>query len=131
MHRIIPLAILLLTSSAWAQPVPGGLTHDQRDAIPPEVLKNLPPDVWKKMPPGTLSQLPPDLFKNIPPDLLAKIPPNAATMTPEQAKAYYRGLSPGEQNSIKETAKRLKAEIEGVPGLMDRIKAWIKSMRGA
>ena len=124
-------AVAVMSGAVWAQSLPGGLTPDQLKAIPPSVLKSLPVDIWSKIPPGTLKSLPPDLFRNIPPDLLSKIPPNAATMTPEEAKAYYRSLDPAQQKSLKETAKQLKAQVEAVPGLMDKIKAVIRAMGGS
>ena len=123
--------IVLFSGSAWAQPLPSGLTQQQLKAIPPEVLKSLPPDVWSKIPLSTLQAIPPDLFTKIPPDLLAKIPPNAATMTPEQARAYYEGLSPEQKKSLKELAKQIKAQIDGVPGLMDKLKVLYKALRGS
>ena len=131
MRFAIALGMMLLSGPAWAEPLPGGLTQEQIKAIPPDVLKNLPPDVWSKIPLSTLRAIPPDLFSKIPPDLLAKIPPNAATMTPEQAKAYYRSLSPDEQKSLKEQAKQLKAQIDAVPGLWDKLKELVKSLRGS
>ena len=127
----IAAGVMLLTGSAWAQYPPGSLTQEQIKAIPPDVLKSLPPDILTKIPLSTLEAIPPDLFKNIPPDLLAKIPPNAATMTPEQAKAYYRSLSPAEQKSLKEWIKQIKAQIDGVPGLMEKLKALYRALRGS
>ena len=124
-------AIIVLTVPSWAQTLPGGLTQEQLKAIPPDVLKSLPPDVWSKIPLSTLRDIPPDLFSKIPPDLLAKIPPNAATMTPEQAKAYYRSLDPAQQKSLKEQAKQIKAQIDAVPGLMDKLKALYHALRGS
>jgi len=131
MRFAIAAGIVLLTGSAWAQSPPGGLTPEQLKAIPPDVLKNLPPDVWSKIPLSTLRSIPPDLFSKIPPYLLAKIPPNAATMTPDQAKAYYKSLSPDEQKSLKEQAKQIKAQIDAVPGLWEKLKELIKSFRGS
>jgi hypothetical protein len=131
MRFAIASGIVILTGSVWAQSLPGGLTQEQIKAIPPDVLKNLPPDIWSKIPLSTLKAIPPDLFSKIPPDLLAKIPPNAATMTPEQAKAYYRSLDPAQQKSLKEEAKQIKAQIDGVPGLMDKLKALYRSLRGS
>jgi hypothetical protein len=122
---------MLLTGSAWAQPLPGGLTQEQIKAIPPDVLKSLPPDIWKKIPLSTLKEIPPDLFRNIPPDLLAKVPPNAASMTPDQAKAYYRSLDPAQQKSLKEQIKQIKAQIDAVPGLMEKLKALYRALRGS
>jgi len=123
--------IMLLTGSAWAQSLPGGLTPEQLKAIPPDVLKSLPPDLWTKIPLSTLKSIPPDLLSKVPPDLLAKIPPNAATMTPDQAKAYYKSLDPAQQQSIKDQAKQIKARIDSVPGLMDKLKELLKSLRGS
>jgi hypothetical protein len=131
MRFAIAAGVLLLTGSTWAQSLPGGLTQEQIKAIPPDVLKRLPPDIWTKIPLSTLKAIPPDLFKNIPPDLLAKIPPNAATMTPEQAKAYYKSLDPAEQKSIMDRLKQIKAQIEAVPGLMDKLKALLQALRGS
>lgn len=131
MRIAIAAAVLLLTGSAWAQSLPGGLTTDQLKAIPPDVLKSLPPNILTKIPLSTLREIPPDLFKNIPPDLLAKIPPNAATMTPEQAKAYYHSLDPAQQKSLKEYALEIKARIDAVPGLMDKLKELARSLRGS
>ena len=122
--------VLMLTGSVWAQSLPGGLTQEQFRAIPPDVLKNLPADIWTKIPVSTLKALPPDLFKNIPPGLLAKIPPNAASMTPDEAKSYYHSLDPAQQRSLKEAAMQLKSRIESVPGLMEQLKALVKSLRG-
>ena len=131
MRFAIAASIMLLSGAVWAQPLPGGLTQQQLKAIPPEVLKSLPPDVWTKIPLSTLQAIPPDLFTKIPPDLLAKIPPNAATMTPEQAKAYYESLDPAQKKSLKELAKQIKAQIDAVPGLMDKLKALYKALRGS
>jgi len=131
MRFTIAAGVMMLTGSVWAQSLPGGLTQEQIKAIPPDVLKSLPPDVWKKIPLSTLKAIPPDLFSKIPPDLLAKIPPNVATMTPEQAKAYYRSLDPSQQKSLKEQALNIKAQIDAVPGLMDKLKALYKSLRGS
>jgi hypothetical protein len=131
MRLAIAAGAMLLTGSVWAQSLPGGLTREQLKAIPPDVLKSLPIDILTKIPLSTLKEIPPDLFKNIPPDLLAKIPPNAATMTPEQAKAYYRGLDPAQQKSLKEELKQIKAQIDAVPGLMDKLKALYKSLIGS
>ncbi|MSP03000.1 MAG: hypothetical protein EXR07_18435 [Acetobacteraceae bacterium] len=128
---IAAASVLILAGSVWAQSLPGGLTPEQMKAIPPEVLKSLPPDVLSKIPLKTLMALPPDLFKNITPDMLAKIPPNAAAMTPEDAKAYYKGLDPAQKQALKEQAKQIKSQIEGVPGLMDQLKALYKSFRGS
>jgi hypothetical protein len=124
------LAGLVWSTSLPAQPLPGGLTQEQIKAIPPDVLKSLPPDVWKKIPLSTLKDIPPDLFRNIPPDLLAKIPPNAATMTPEQAKAYYKSLDPAQRETLKQQAKQIKAQIDAVPGLMEKLKALWKALYG-
>ena len=121
MRFAIAAGVLMMSGSVWAQSMPGGLTPEQLKAIPPGVLKSLPPDLLTKIPLSTLKQIPPDLFTKIPPDLLAKIPPNAATMTPEQAKAYYRSLDPSEQKSLKEQAKQIKAQIDAVPGLMAKL----------
>ena len=131
MRFTIAAGVMMLTGSVWAQSLPGGLTQEQIKAIPPDVLKSLPSDVWKKIPLSTLKAIPPDLFSKIPPDLLAKIPPNAATMTPEQAMAYYRSLDPAQQKSLKEQALNIKAQIDAVPGLMDKLKALYKSLRGS
>jgi hypothetical protein len=131
MRFTIAAGVMLLTGSVWAQSLPGDLTQEQIKAIPPDVLNSLPSDVWKKIPLSTLKAIPPDLFSKIPPDLLAKIPPNAATMTPEQAKAYYRSLDPAQQKSLKEQAKQIKAQIDAVPGLMDKLKALYRSLRGS
>jgi hypothetical protein len=114
---------MMLTGPVWAQTLPGGLTREQMQAIPPDVLKNLPAVIWMKIPLSTP--------KAIPPALLAKIPPEAATMTPEQAKAYYRRLDPARQKSLKELAKDIKARIDSVPGLMDKLKALANSVRGS
>jgi hypothetical protein len=123
--------IVLLAVPAWAQSLPGGLTQEQLKAIPPGVLKSLPPDILTKIPLSTLRQIPPDLFSKIPPDLLAKIPPNAATMTPEQARTYYRSLDPAQRKSLKEQAKQIKAQIDAVPGLMDKLKALYRVLLGS
>ena len=123
--------VMLLAGSVWAQPMPGGLTPEQMKAIPPGVLKSLPPDVLTKIPLSTLKEIPPDLLTNIPPDLLAKIPPNAATMTPDQARAYYKSLDPASRKALKEQAMEIKARIESVPGLMDKLKALVQSLRGS
>ena len=131
MRFAIAAGIMLLTVPVWAQTLPGGLNQEQLKSIPPDVLKSLPPDIWSKIPLSTLREIPPDLFTKIPPDLLAKIPPNAATMTLEQAKAYYRGLDPAQQKSLKEQAKQIKAQIDAVPGLMDKLKALYHSLRGS
>jgi hypothetical protein len=131
MRLTIAAGVMMLTGSVWAQSLPGGLTREQLKAIPPDVLKSLPPDIWTKIPLSTLKEIPPDLFTHIPPDLLAKIPPNAATMTPEQAKAYYRSLDPAQQKSLKEEIKQIKAQIDAVPGLMDKLKALYKSLMGS
>jgi hypothetical protein len=128
---VIAACLAMLAWPAPAQLLPGGLTQAQRDAIPPDVLKSLPPDLWSKIPLSTLKAIPPDLLKNIPPDLLAKIPPNAATMTPDQAKAYYKSLDPSQQKSLKEQLKQLKARIDAVPGLMDKLKALYYALRGS
>jgi hypothetical protein len=124
------IGAMVLSVSAWAQPLPGGLTHEQMKTIPPQVLSSLPPNVLTKIPLSTLREIPPDLFANIPPDLLAKIPPNAATMTPDQAKAYYKSLDPAQQQALKDQARQIKARIEAVPGLMDKLKALVKSLYG-
>ena len=71
------------------------------------------------------------LLTKISPDLLAKIPPNAASMTPDQAKAYYKSLSPDQQQSVKQQAQQIKVQIDSVPGLMDKLKALLKSFRGS
>jgi hypothetical protein len=131
MRFAIATGIVLLTGSVWAQSPPGGLTPEQMKAIPPDVLKSLPPNIWSKIPLSTLKEIPPDLLSKIPPSLLEKIPPNAATMTPDQAKAYYRSLDPSEQKSLKEQAKQIKAQIDAVPGLMDKLKALWKALRGS
>jgi hypothetical protein len=131
MRFAIAAGVMILTGSVWAQPLPGGLTQEQLKAIPPDVLKSLPPNILTKIPLSTLKQIPPDLFRNIPPDLLAKIPPNAATMTPDQAKAYYHSLDPAQQKSLKEEIKQIKAQIDAVPGLMDKLKALYKSLTGS
>ena len=131
MRFVIAAGVMLLTGSVWAQSLPGGLTPEQLKAIPPDVLKSIPPDILSKIPLSTLKAIPPDLITKIPLDLLAKIPPNAATMTPEQAKAYYRSLDPAQQKSVKEELKQLKAQIEAVPGLMDKLKALVKSLMGS
>ena len=52
-------------------------------------------------------------------------------MTPDQAKAYYKSLDPSQQKSLKEYAKQIKAEIDAVPGLMDKLKALLKALRGS
>lgn len=131
MRFAIAAGAMMLTGSVWAQSLPGGLTREQMKAIPPDVLKSLPPDLWTKIPLSTLKAIPPDLFANIPPDLLAKIPPNAATMTPDQAKAYYRSLDPAQRKSLKEQFQQIKARIDAVPGLMDKLKALVRSLRGS
>jgi hypothetical protein len=130
MRLAIAAGIALVSTSVWAQTVPG-LTREQIKAIPPEVLKSLPMDVLTKIPPGTLKEIPPDLFANVPPSLLAKIPPNAATMTPEQAKAYYRGLDPVSKQSLKQQGMEIKTRLESVPGLKDKLKALWASMKGS
>jgi hypothetical protein len=117
------LGAMMLTGAVWSQPLPGGLTQQQLNAVPPEVLKSLPRDILTKIPLGTLMAIPPDLFKDIPPDLLAKIPPNAAKMTPDQAIAYYKSLDPVQKQALKDEARQMKARIEAVPGLMDKLKA--------
>ena len=129
MRFAIAAAAVMVSTSVWAQTVPG-LTKEQIKAIPPEVLKSLPMDVLTKIPLSTLKDIPPDLFANVPPSLLAKIPPNAATMTPEQAKAYYKSLDPAQRESLKQQAKQIKAQIEAVPGLMDKLKALWKALYG-
>ena len=131
MRFAITAGVMLLTGTVWAQSLPGGLTREQLKAIPPDVLKSLPPNILTKIPLSTLKQIPPDLFKNIPADLLAKIPPNAATMTPDEAKAYYHSLDPAQQKSLKEEIKQIKAQIDAVPGLMDKLKALYKSLTGS
>ena len=131
MRFVLAALILLLTSPVRAQSRPGGLTPDQMKAIPPDVLKSIPPDILTKIPLSTLKSIPPDLLTRIPAGLLAKVPPNAATMTPDQAKAYYKSLDPADQKSIKEQAKSLKAQIDAVPGLWDKLKALVKSFRGS
>jgi hypothetical protein len=131
MRYAVAIGILLVTAPTWAQSLPGGLTPEQMKAIPPQVLKSLPPDIWTKIPLSTLKAIPPDLFTHIPPDLLARIPPNAATMTPEQAEAYYRSLDPAEQKTVKEQLRQIKAQIDAVPGLMDKLKALWKALHGS
>ncbi len=131
MRFAIALGVTILIGPAWAQPLPGNLTRDQINAIPPGVLRNLPPDIWTKIPLSTLKSIPPDLLSKIPPDMLAKIPPNAATMTPEEAKAYYKSLDPAQQSSLKRLAREIKDEIDAVPGLMEKLKALYKSLRGS
>lgn len=131
MRFVIAALIVALPASVWAQGLPGGVTPDQLRAVPPEVLRSLPANVLSKIPLSTLKQLPPDLFTDIPPDLLRQIPPNAATMTPEQAKAYYRGLDPATKRSLKEQLKLIKAKIDSVPGLMDKLKALYAALKGS
>jgi len=123
--------VVMLTASVSAEPLPSGLSREQVEAIPPDVLKHLPADIWKRIPLSTLKAIPPDLLTKIPPDLLAQIPPNAATMTPEQAKAYYQGLEPAQKKSLKDQAKQIKAQIDGVPGLVDKLKALLRSLIGS
>lgn|ERR1700722_3370808 len=130
MRFAIAAAAVMVSTSVWAQTVPG-LTKEQIKAIPPEVLKSLPMDVLTKIPLSTLKDIPPDLFANVPPSLLAKIPPNAATMTPEQAKAYYKSLDPATKQTLKEQAQEIKAKLESVPGLMDKLKAMWASLKGS
>jgi hypothetical protein len=127
MRIAVAFGAMMLTGAAWAQSLPGGLTQQQLNAVPPELLKSLPSDILTKIPLGTLMAIPPDLFRNIPPDLLAKIPPNAATMTPDQAIAYYKSLDPAQKQALKDQAKQMKARIEAVPGLMDKLKALVKA----
>ena len=130
--RLVAVAVVLVLSApVCAQSLPGGLTAQQLKAIPPDVLKSLPPDILSKIPLSTLKAIPPDLLTNIPPDLLARIPPNAATMTPEQAMAYYKSLDPTQQKTLKEQAKQVKAQIDAVPGLMEKLKALYHAMSGS
>ncbi len=131
MRFALAASLMLLTGSVWAQSMTGGLTPAQLKAIPPDVLKSLPANILTKIPLSTLKDIPPDLFRNIPPDLLAKIPPNAATMTPDQAKAYYRSLDPAQRKTVKEELKQIKAQIDAVPGLMEKLKALYRSLMGS
>jgi hypothetical protein len=147
--------LMMLTGPLSAQPLPGGLTHEPMKAIRLNVLKYLPADVWTTIPLSTpepdrfrlkpsgsgsvclagdtiaLKAIPHDLFAKIPLDLLAKVPPNAATMTPDQARAYYQSLDPAQKKSLKEQVKQIKAQIDGVPGLMDKLKALLRSLLGS
>jgi hypothetical protein len=62
MRFAIAAGIMMLTGSVLAQPLPGGLTREQMNAIPPEVMQSLPPDIWTKIPLSTLRAIPPDLL---------------------------------------------------------------------
>ena len=50
--------------------------------------------------------------------------------TPEQAKAYYKSLDPAQQKSLKQQILQIKDQIDSVPGLMDKLKALYKTLRG-
>lgn len=66
---------------------------------------------------------------NIPPGALNSLPPGAASMTPEQARAYYNSMTPAQKAQAKQMAEQAKVQVNSNPGLKDQLKAMYKSWK--